>query len=89
MTRTRMLREMPADEFIDWQAFHRQFPFGYDWEDLNSARFINVVESTKARKGKLPPLKDFQRVRPPPISHERRRNEAKARRAPKNVRRRT
>jgi hypothetical protein len=84
-----MLREMPATEFVDWQAFHRQFPFGYDWEDLNVARVIHVMESTKPRKEKLPPLKDYLRVRPAPLSHERRRTEAKARRASKNVRRRT
>lgn len=89
MTRTRMLREMSAEEFVDWQAFHRQHPFGYDWEDLNVARLVNVVESTKPREGKMPPFKDFLRTKPSPLKHERRKAEAKARRAPKNVRRRT
>lgn len=83
-----MLREMPAEEFVSWQAFHRQFPFGYEWEDLNAARFVNVIESTKAREGKMPPFKDFLRSRPAPLKHERLKAEAKARRA-KNVRRRT
>lgn len=89
MTRTRMLREMPADELLDWRAFHRQYPFGYEWEDLSVARLMNVVESTKARKDKLPPLKEFLRVKPAPLKHERLKTEAKARRASKNVRRRT
>jgi hypothetical protein len=89
MTRSRMLREMPAQEFIDWQAFHRQCPFGYDWEDRNIARLVEVIESTKAREGKMPPFKDFLRTRPSPLKHERRKAEAKERRARKNVRRRT
>ena len=88
MTRGRMLREMTAGEFVDWQAFHRQHPFGYDWEDLQTARLINVIESTKPRKEKLPPISEYLRTRPAPLAHERRRKEAKARRT-KNVRRRT
>lgn len=84
-----MLREMPAEEFLNWQAFHRQFPFGYEWEDRGLARLINVIESTKAREGKMPPLKDFLSARPTPLKHERRKAEAKARRASKNVRRHT
>lgn len=89
MTRTQMLREMPADEFVDWQAFHRQYPFGFDWEDLSHARLNQVVESTKPREGKLPALKEFLHQRPNPIRHERLKAEAKARKASKNVRRRT
>ena len=84
-----MLREMPGDEFVNWQAFHRQYPFGYDWEDLNYARLVNVIESTKAREGKMPPFRDFLRTKPAPLKHERRKAEAKVRRARKNVRRRT
>lgn len=84
-----MLREMTAEQFIDWQAFHRQFPFGFDWQDLTSARLIQVTESTKPREGKFPPLKEFLHQRPKPLFHERMKAEAKTRRASKNVRRRT
>jgi hypothetical protein len=84
-----MLQEMSAEEFIDWRAFHRQFPFGYEWEDRNAARLVEVVETTKPREGKMPPFKDFLRPRPAPLKHERLKAEAKERRVPKNVRRRT
>jgi hypothetical protein len=80
---------MPAEEFVSWQAFHRQHPFGFHWEDLNAARFLQAIESTKPReKGKkLPPVKDFLRTPPAPLFTERLRAEAAERKGTRDRRR--
>jgi hypothetical protein len=76
MTLKRLLTEMPSDEFVSWMAFHRQCPFGYAWEDLNVARSLHAIESTKHIK-KLPPVADFMRKPPSPLFNERLRAEAR------------
>ena len=49
-----MLREMSAEQFIEWQVFYSLEPFGEDREDLRFGSIVstlmNINRNTKVRK---------------------------------------
>lgn len=77
-----MLESMTADEFVAWQAFERQNPFGFAWDNFRLARVLQFIESTipRDKKVKRPKFDDLKWVAPEPLFVESMKKSARKRR---------
>jgi hypothetical protein len=77
---------MTQDEFVTWCAWLRRNPQGFHWQNWVQAHLAREVNRLIPRKksDRMPKLDEFLYRPPLPITAERQRNEARAKRKKAN-----